>query len=176
VVPPLRHRKEDVIRLADAFLARDNSGVRLSPSAAEALLLHDWPYNVRELEQLLAVAAVRARDGGIVRAEHLPAPIGNRVLARLGPRGHAPAPLAARIDRDATPSKDDLSLVLAHHRGNVALVAEFFNKDRRQIYRWIEKHGLDPDKFREGPSDDGSGGGASSSSNRIPTGGGNTPR
>jgi hypothetical protein len=32
--------------------------------------------------------------------------------------------------------------------GNVARVAEYFGKERRQVYRWAERHGLDPDDFR----------------------------
>jgi hypothetical protein len=33
-------------------------------------------------------------------------------------------------------------------RGSVALTAEFFGKERRQIYRWLERHDLDPDALR----------------------------
>jgi transcriptional regulator with PAS, ATPase and Fis domain len=59
-LPPLRERREDigllvaelVTRLAPARAAR----LRLTTAAARALLAHDWPMNVRELEQCLASA------------------------------------------------------------------------------------------------------------------------
>jgi len=38
--------------------------------------------------------------------------------------------------------------VLECYRGNVPKVAEFFDKDRRQIYRWAEKHNIDLDQLR----------------------------
>jgi transcriptional regulator of acetoin/glycerol metabolism len=53
------------------------------------------------------------------------------------------------VDRARTPSRDDLVRVLQKFAGNVAEVAEFFGKDRKQVYRWLEKHGLDADSFRE---------------------------
>ncbi|MBA2573143.1 MAG: sigma-54-dependent Fis family transcriptional regulator, partial [Gemmatimonadetes bacterium] len=54
-LPPLRERPEDVLVLAEHFLARF-AGQRgkeppsLSPQTLEALQTHDWPGNVRELE------------------------------------------------------------------------------------------------------------------------------
>jgi transcriptional regulator with GAF, ATPase, and Fis domain len=145
-VPPLRERREDVLGLAATFLG---DGVRLSVNAAEALLLHEWPFNVRELENVAASAAVRPSDG-VIRAEHLPPAIAARVAhrSRTGATT-APPPLEALIDRSRTPTRDDLVRVLRHLRGNLADVAEFFGKDRRQVYRWLEKHGLDADAYRE---------------------------
>ncbi|HVR38593.1 MAG TPA: sigma-54 dependent transcriptional regulator, partial [Thermoanaerobaculia bacterium] len=45
-VPPLRERREDVLPLAESFLASSKS---LGDAARNALLAHDWPGNVREL-------------------------------------------------------------------------------------------------------------------------------
>lgn len=55
-VPPLRERGDDVLLLAEIFLQRlcDNSRrVKLSAAAREKLLQHNFPGNVRELENLL---------------------------------------------------------------------------------------------------------------------------
>jgi two-component system, NtrC family, response regulator len=62
-MPPLRERKEDIIPLAQYFLAklcRDQrkAPVSLSPEAEGALLTHPWPGNVRELENLMSRAVV----------------------------------------------------------------------------------------------------------------------
>ncbi len=66
-VPPLRHRREDVIALAEHFLAR-NDGLRrltLSESAADALRTHDWPGNVRELQRVVERALTLATEDTI---------------------------------------------------------------------------------------------------------------
>ncbi|HSF38785.1 MAG TPA: sigma 54-interacting transcriptional regulator [Thermoanaerobaculia bacterium] len=71
-LPPLRDRGEDVLLLADRFLARaaDEKIVRLSPEARARLLSYPWPGNVRELENVLSVASVLA-EKGVIEPEHL---------------------------------------------------------------------------------------------------------
>ena len=54
-VPPLRARREDILPLAEHFLAlhgrrEKKQSCLLSREAARLLLTHDWPGNVRELE------------------------------------------------------------------------------------------------------------------------------
>ena len=154
-LPPLCERRDDILPLATAWLGQ-RSTARLSPGAAEALLLYAWPYNVRELQHALDVAVVRAADG-VIRVEHLSAEIGAKLRARAGtrdaraaPEAVAPVPLALRVDRTAaSPSADELRAVLEHYRGSVALTAGFFGRDRKQIYRWLERHGLEPERFRD---------------------------
>jgi len=57
------------------------------------------------------------------------------------------APLTASVLLEvrpwAPPTADELRSVLAHFGGNVAKTAEFFGKERRQIYRWAERFGID---------------------------------
>ena len=62
-IPPLRDRSDDVILLAEHFLAdlRRQTGrgpERLSAGAASALRTHAWPGNVRELKNAIERAAV----------------------------------------------------------------------------------------------------------------------
>ena len=63
-VPPLRERKEDIAVLAQHFLTlankRDGTMHRLSAEALEHLSGHDFPGNVRELENLVSQAAALA--------------------------------------------------------------------------------------------------------------------
>ena len=69
-----------------------------------------------------------------------------------GRRGTAPAevPVALTVDATASqPTAEDLIKVLRYHRGSVALTAAFYGRDRRQIYRWLERLGLDAESFRE---------------------------
>lgn len=60
-IPPLRERAEDLFPIADVLAAR--YGLELTSSqveveAAERMLLHAWPRNVRELESTLRRSAV----------------------------------------------------------------------------------------------------------------------
>ena len=151
-IPPLRARKDDVLRLARIFLARAPEPPALSANAAEALLLYDWPFNVRQLEQVLGAGAIRAAKDGTLRVSHLPDDIAAPLATRreAAPTRKSEPPLASMVARDAVPSADDLKLVLTRFGGNLAQVAEFFGKDRRQIYRWAERYGVDVDSFRSG--------------------------
>jgi len=61
-VPPLRQRCEDIVMLAEHFLARHDGlrRLRLSESAADALRTHEWPGNVRELQRVVERALALA--------------------------------------------------------------------------------------------------------------------
>ncbi len=149
-VPPLRERKEDVLPLAQHFLrAADREGV-IGVDAAEALVVHRWRFNVRELEQVVHAAALKMPEGAALDLDVLSAELCAPLLARRGPPSAAGAalPLPLRVRRDAVPSGPDLEEVLRHFDGNVAQVAEYFGKDRRQIYRWAERLGVDVEAFR----------------------------
>jgi transcriptional regulator with GAF, ATPase, and Fis domain len=73
-VPPLRTRKEDVLPLAESFLASATRSVgcerlRLTRAAEDALLAHPWPGNVRELRNAVERAALLAPDGAIAPSD-----------------------------------------------------------------------------------------------------------
>jgi transcriptional regulator with PAS, ATPase and Fis domain len=75
-VPPLRHRKGDVLLLADYFIHKLSPMLHLPPSkldseAAEALENYLWPGNVRELSNAIERAVNLAKGRAIIR-EHLP--------------------------------------------------------------------------------------------------------
>ena len=61
-VPPLRHRRDDVVELAEYFLERNRAVrmLRLSQAASDALVAYDWPGNVRELERVIERAVALA--------------------------------------------------------------------------------------------------------------------
>ena len=144
-LPPLRERRAEILALASEFVP----GVRFSPNAAEALLLADWPRNVRELRSVVEVAALVAKDRTQIRsrdlAERLPEAV--RLVRERGgasrseseaPQG--PHPLAER--------REELLALFEKHRGNVSKVAQELGKPRAQVYRWLGTLGLDPKQFR----------------------------
>jgi two-component system, NtrC family, response regulator PilR len=58
VLPPLRERREDIPLLADHFLTKyteqmGKSITGIAHSALELLMVHDWPGNIRELENVI---------------------------------------------------------------------------------------------------------------------------
>jgi hypothetical protein len=55
---------------------------------------------------------------------------------------------------EATPDAAGLLRVVRAYRGNIAQVAAYFGKDRKQIYRWAERLGVDLESARS--DDDGS--------------------
>jgi transcriptional regulator with GAF, ATPase, and Fis domain len=50
-------------------------------------------------------------------------------------------------DRLPSPSREELLLVLKQLGGSVRATAKHFERDRRQIYRWIRSHGIRDDEF-----------------------------
>ncbi len=97
--PALRQRKEDILELAGAFLARysertGKSLTHLEPEAVELLMAHDWPGNVRELENVIERAVVLA-DGPAITVEDLPQEV--REPGRRRFRGRHPAPAGLNV-------------------------------------------------------------------------------
>ena len=137
---PLRERPEDVpllIRAVLTKLAPERPDVKLSPEAAQALLEHPWPLNVRELEQALA-GGLALSGVGPIEAEHLP-----RAIREAG----AEPPLPT-LTAEETKHREELVVLLQEHRGNLSAVARAAGKGRTQIVRWVSRYGIDPDAFK----------------------------
>jgi len=86
VLPPLRERREDIPLLVEHFIARFNrlrgKNIRgVSPEALACLMRHDYPGNVRELENAIEHAFVLCR-GEEIGLEHLPAVFGTAAPKR----------------------------------------------------------------------------------------------
>ena len=76
VIPPLRHRKMDVIPLAKKFVRQFSikHGIRIDEidsGVYSTLLEYPWPGNVRELEHVVQRAVIYCRDGRLLTS-HLP--------------------------------------------------------------------------------------------------------
>lgn len=75
-LPPLRRRKEDIPLLVDQFIARFNrlqqkSVQGIAIEALSILMAHDWPGNIRELENVIERAFILCREG-LIGLAHLP--------------------------------------------------------------------------------------------------------
>lgn len=79
VVPPLRERREEIVPLAERFLAESaaelgKQGISLDISAHRQLLDYGFPGNVRELAALMKVVVIGAGNNRLIRADDLPLP------------------------------------------------------------------------------------------------------
>ncbi|MDR3581471.1 MAG: sigma 54-interacting transcriptional regulator [Oryzomonas sp.] len=72
VIPPLRHRKEDIPALTRYLVARKSKELKIvmppaiAPGALQRLMNYAWPGNVRELENLVERELIRYRGGQLL--------------------------------------------------------------------------------------------------------------
>ena len=141
-VPPLRRRIDDVGMLVAGLLSRvaaDRAGsLVLAADLACKMLEHDWPYNVREVEQRLRTAVVLAVDGRIQLAHAWSE-------GPAAPGSSAPAP---RLSSEDEALRTRIEASLSEHGGNVTRVGEALGKRRTTVQRWMRRLGIDPDRFR----------------------------
>lgn len=157
-LPPLRARTEDVLLLLqNALPALVDGKVTLSPFLVDALLVHRWPFNVRELMKIATELDVKAQGrklldldliegralGRGTQAVSLPASVVVHSGTALQP------PPRPRKDEVPAPSRDELERLLAAHLGKVSDIARATGRSRTQVYRWLEEHGLDLECFRK---------------------------
>jgi PAS domain S-box-containing protein len=96
VLPPLRERKEDIPLLTEHFIRKFGrlSGKEiqgLSPEVLPVLMAHDFPGNIRELENIIEYAVVVCKNS-LVGLEHLPDYLRERA-------GGGPNRLAKRVEQ-----------------------------------------------------------------------------
>jgi PAS domain S-box-containing protein len=121
-LPPLRERKEDIPILARHFIDRFNrikgrDVTGLSRDALNAFMDHDWPGNIREMENAIEHAFILCR-GGLIELSHLPEPL-SRAAASSGrlPVGATLEEIEARVIRDALERNDGKKLATAKELG-----------------------------------------------------------
>ncbi len=157
-LPPLRERREDLGLLTGIVLRRHFANkaeqISFSSDAARALLLYDWPRNIRELEKCLTAAVVLAR-GETVHETHFPesvraAPSRSHGKAATKTRAEAPAAAAAELHLDERDQRrrEEIVGLLREHAGNITAVARALGKARFQVQRWIKRYRIDSNDFR----------------------------
>jgi DNA-binding NtrC family response regulator len=143
-LPPLRARTGDVELLTTHFLRvfrnPDQPPLHLSREAMEALAAHDFPGNVRELENALR-RAVALSSGGLITIDCLPPEI-----AAVGSKAAGGGSPEHRLIADR-PSMEELQrrylqLVLEETGWNRRRAAAVLDLDRRTIQRLIARYQL----------------------------------
>ena len=135
---PLRERKDDVLALMQAALGPGTPP--MSPDLAHALLLHRWPFNVREVFKVATELRVLGADDETLEL--------SLVEQRLAAAVQERPPEEDRKDLVPAPSKEELDALLRAHKGVLTEVARVTGRSRRQVARWCERFGFDPDAYR----------------------------
>lgn len=152
-LPPLHARKEDIFALVRAFQMR-YGGTHLFPTVPfmVALLHHDWPHNVRELEAAIK-RAIALSPGRELDVTVLPDAVREAVLD-YGRQATPSTQFMARVSTEmpvpaaTAPSEAELRSLLQTHHGNVAAVGRELGKARMQIHRWLRRYGIEVDEYR----------------------------
>jgi transcriptional regulator with GAF, ATPase, and Fis domain len=153
-LPPLRNRPEDIVPLAEFFLARyaekkGRDAPRLSDEARRALVEYDWPGNVRELKNLIETAYVYQDEAHVIHAEVI-----NQAPRMDSPATDADGSLSARVrDFEAW----EIRKALATH-GNVSAAARALSISRQQLHEKIKRYGIHTPRGIGDGGDDGDGG------------------
>jgi transcriptional regulator of acetoin/glycerol metabolism len=134
-LPPLRDRRADLGLLIAELARREGRELRLHSDAVHALHGHGWPRNVRELAQVLASAAILAKDG-LIRLGDLP----DALREPPAPEHHPAAATALSPEDEAL--RRELCERLEAHDGNISQVAREMGKARQQVQRWMRRFGL----------------------------------
>jgi two-component system response regulator HydG len=133
-IPPLRQRKEDIMALAEYFLANQSSFYSeppkvLSPAAKELLLNHAWPGNIRELANAIERAYVLT-IGQEIQSAVLPFEI---IVADSTPYPKHELPTLDQVKRKI------ITQTLEYTRGRKIAAAKILGIERRKLNRLIEK-------------------------------------
>lgn len=144
-VPPLRSRKSDIPELAEHFLRqyqlqRSGELTAFSDEALQALLLYDYPGNIRELEHLIQ-RAVLMTPGPLITLEHLPELSGGPVSKTSG---LALQELLTLPMEEATRALERILITQALTRtvGNKAEAARLLGIHRQTLYIKLKELGL----------------------------------
>jgi two-component system NtrC family response regulator len=134
-MPPLRERQGDILPLAKTFLQRysleNNKKIKgFTQKAFYALETHDWPGNIRELENRIKRAVVMA-DGLKVTPEdlELASPYGKYEGRELKEAREA-------LEREL------IQKVLSKYKGNMRQAAAELGISRPTLYELMEKLGI----------------------------------
>lgn len=133
-MPQLRERGNDIFLFADLFIRQANAELQrqvdgLDAAAAELLVQHSWPGNLRELNNVMKRAVLLARGRQITAAE---------LQQAMGPvRQNAVLTL-----HDEADERQRIEEALRQTGGNKAKAARLLGIDRKTIYNKMEKWGM----------------------------------
>lgn len=138
-IPPLRERPEDILPLAERFIARfckqyDKALLRLSDAARTRLASHPWYGNIRELEHAIEKAVIIC-DGNELPAELFQLPKRTNTSRSETPDNTEAATLEEMERKMIQKAMDTCN-------GNLSAVAAQLGITRQTLYNKMKKFGL----------------------------------
>jgi|WetSurMetagenome_2_1015567.scaffolds.fasta_scaffold105505_1 two-component system, NtrC family, nitrogen regulation response regulator NtrX len=152
-IPSLRERKSDIKILADYFLDEvagelGRAPKKLSAGALDALIEYSWPGNVRELRNLIERLCILTTSDLIAR-DDLPA----LALVREEDARKDPFGLKTYQEFKDFMEKEYLVKKLKENGGNVSRTARQLDMQRSNLYKKLEKFGIEFRKDAGGDDD-----------------------
>jgi len=143
-VPPLRERREDILPLAEEFIAGFAREMKkppriLSPQAREILLSHPLPGNVRQLRHALE-RAVALGKGAVILPGDLPPELSLRRPPACGPAFVPEQPLREAVEHF---EREYLARALAHYGLRKVETARALGISRKSLWEKLRKHDLE---------------------------------
>ncbi len=143
-LPPLRDRKDDILLLADHFVAKYAKRMakevgRISTPAINAMLANHWPGNVRELENCIEYAVLLSSDGAI-HSHNLPPTLQLPVTGESARQGLLKGQVAL-LERDM------IADALKACQGNGRMTANQLRITPRMVRYKMKKLGIDHRQF-----------------------------
>jgi DNA-binding NtrC family response regulator len=143
-IPPLRERKEDIPPLVDFFIGKHNKSFGLSiqnitHEAMKEIMNHDWPGNVRDLENAIQSAMILTPDG-IIQTEHLPLRVRKCELIDTTTISEPGTGTIRKVNAQA--EKEIILETLKKQGYNRTLAAEALNISRKTLFNKMKRYGL----------------------------------
>lgn len=134
-IPPLRDRLGDALLLAHYFKNKFSAqekipSLNFSQEALAVIESHQWPGNIREMENCVKRAVIMA-DGVQISAEDLGLEIPKTQIEPINLR---------QVREDA--ERNALVKTMARVNGNIAKAAELLGVSRPTIYDLMNRHGI----------------------------------
>ncbi len=160
--PPLRERRADIPALAFHFLKGFCSELgkatcEISEGAMSLLVAHDWPGNVRQLENTMQRAAILANDH-VIRVAHVASVLDGAVEGdHAVPRSGEELKRIKKLAREKSVEDIERRFVeeaLRRNQSNVTRSAEETGMQRANFQALMKKHGI---RVRDGDGAEGPG-------------------
>ena len=152
-LPPLRERKDEIPALTAHFVRKaaaecGRNRIQVGDDVLAALLLYDWPGNLRQLNNELRRMVALADDGATLRSEHLSADISTPwVQSRPQPQRDTSPAFTVQLDRPLELAVVDLERAFIEHaltqtQGRVTEAAQLLGISRKGLFLKRKKLGL----------------------------------
>ncbi|MFH2037400.1 MAG: sigma-54 dependent transcriptional regulator, partial [Candidatus Zixiibacteriota bacterium] len=147
-LPPLSQRREDIPLLVNHFINKYSPDKRVIVpiKEMEKLKSHDWPGNIRELENVIQSAVVMSRKNIISIDNFVTDNKGENIQLALGEwlkDGFSLREILSNIEKELILS------ALSASNWNRTEAAKYLQINRRQLYSKIQEYNISRDKFTD---------------------------